>query len=141
MDKLSLFSDINKVRGRVENPPKDAVAEVGSDVKFNCTVNSMTSQDNLIWLHRHIDSLNYTKLFESNPPAGSSVTSRLKGIHVEIEGTYNLVVRQVSPLYSGEFLCSLVNLQNYSAQLTVAGRKETAHYFFILRICLFCFEL
>ena len=48
---ISLFSDINKGRGRVENPPKDAVAEMGSDVRFNCTVNSMTSQDNLIWLH------------------------------------------------------------------------------------------
>ena len=132
-----LFLDINKGRGRVEQPPRDAVAEVGSDVRFNCTVNSMTSQDNLIWLHRHVDSQNYTKLFESNPPAGSSVTPRQKGIPVEIQGTYDLVVRQVSPLYSGEFLCSLVNLQNYSAQLTVAGRKS---YYALLfhRICISC---
>ena len=116
MYSLLYFLDLNAGRARVIKQPKDAVSNLGQEVRFNCTVEDMTAQDNLIWWHRPFGSQRATKLFESNP-SGSAVSSQF----VEVVGTYDIIVRNVSLEHSGEFMCQLVKMQNYTAQLTVVG--------------------
>ena len=110
--------------------PDDSVIQVHDNVRFNCTVEGMTNQDNLIWWFHSRHTNTYTKLFESNPSSRqysplSDVRKRIEvdvhAVDFEIIGSYDIVVRNALVQHSGRYICELVNLQNYTAELTVVG--------------------
>ena len=123
---------------RAVTTPHDDIVQTRSSVRFNCTVEGMRNQDNLIWWHHNVQTNVHTKLFESNPSSEFVPVSPMKNhmeldtntIDFEIIGSYDILVKNVDVQDSGRYVCELVNLQNYTADLTVVG-TSSMHFWFI----------
>ena len=110
---------------RLVAPPQDTISSEGLDVVINCTVEQMNPADSITWW-RYDRFLGYVRIYESHPAV--SIKSRggnvvyLNADKYTIIGQYNLLIRNVSLMDGGEYMCELSGRKNHSAFVTVVGK-------------------
>ena len=81
----------------------------------------LSHRDTLIWW-RHTPTMGYYKIFVSNPSSDGDNPNYLNSDKYEVKGHYNLVVRQLTDMDAGTYICDVTGHKNYSASLTVVGK-------------------
>lgn len=119
------FIGEQKQKAMVVSRPRDAMVTVGEDALFNCSVQHLPMDNQLVWWHR---SANETrKLFEfpslkysSKKTSELTVNSLEKAKH-DVVGQYNLLIRRANFSDEGLYTCQITGHENLSATLDVIG--------------------
>ena len=101
--------------------PKDTISRVGSRVMLDCSVVGMSTDDVIIWRYSS-DGEQFHRLFVSHS-AESGSPLLFDRDRYEIIDQYNLVIKSATLGDSGIYVCEIVNLRNYTAELTVLSES------------------
>ena len=120
----------------IAKAPRDTTARVGDEVQIDCNVNGFIEGNSFEWRVRNQRAMNHQlgdKIYQV-PPRASGEPSNAS--HYAINGTYNLVIKQVTLDDGGWYACRLNNLHR-TAHVVVMGEYLSMHACAVTNGCIY----